>query len=55
MTRTIITIAFLLLLFPYSIQAQNAYTWEDFVERMAIDDADSEGLDNILLDRKSVV
>lgn len=50
MTRTIITIAFLLLLFPYSIQAQNAYTWEDFVERMAVDDADSEGLDNILFE-----
>lgn len=50
MTRTIITIAFLLLLFPYSIQAQNAYTWEDFVERMAVDDADTEGLDNILFE-----
>lgn len=50
MTRTIITTAFLLLLFPYSIQAQNAYTWEDFVERMATDDADTEGLDNTLFE-----
>lgn len=50
MSKTLFISVILLLLFPYSIQAQNAYTWEDFVERMANEDADSEGFDQTLFE-----